>query len=320
MARDDEPARARHGVDVEFNMDDADVHALYTAGNCVFAHFRAQRAFAAEVPTHIEKVSFADFYGIEDSPRDLFVKYLLDLKMTQALSAANGRQGRADEIQRWFDRLRDIMRDIFEDPTLTLEFDEETYEFSICEQGREPFGFNDASDGFSAILDIVLGLILRMVKRNGRATTFDVPGIALVDEVEGHLHPSLQKRVLPILTGLFPNVQFIVTTHSPFVLSSLDSAVVYDLESKTLVSGGLAGNTYESIVEGYFNVDVLSGELRQKYDRYKELCAKNELSEGELLEASELEIYLDETPDYLAPGIATEYQRMKLELRNKVAG
>ena len=44
------------------------------------------------------------------------------------------------------------------------------------------------------------------------------------------------------------------------------------------------------------------------------------MSEGELLEAGELEIYLDEIPDYLAPGIATEYQRMKLELRNKVAG
>ena len=159
-----------------------------------------------------------------------------------------------------------------------------------------------------------------MVKKNGRATTFDMPGIALVDEVENHLHLSLQKRVLPILTGLFPNIQFIVTTHSPFVLSSLDSAVVYDLESKTLVSGGLAGNTYESIVEGYFNVDALSKELREGFDRYQTLATKECLSDDEFLDARELEFYLNEIPDYLELGLTTEYQRLKLELHGKVLG
>ena len=53
-ARDDEPSRDSHGVDVEFNVDDADVHALYTAGGCVFAHFQAQRAFVARVPEHVD--------------------------------------------------------------------------------------------------------------------------------------------------------------------------------------------------------------------------------------------------------------------------
>lgn len=309
---------ARHGIDLEFNMSDTDVQALYVSGDCIFAHFEARRSFSADIPTHIAKIQFADRYGIHDSPRQHFVRYLLDLKMTQALAATNGRQGRADEIQRWFDRLRDILRDIYEDPTLTLEFDEETYEFTICEQGRAPFGFNEASDGFSSILDVVLGLMLRMVKKYERATTFDMPGIALIDEVENHLHLSLQKRVLPILTGLFPNIQFIVTTHSPFVLSSLDSAVIYDLESQALVEDGLAGNTYESIVEGYFNVDALSVELRRKYDRYLELAARDRLEDDEYPEVCELELYLDEIPDYLAPGIATEYQRAKLELHNKV--
>ena len=50
----DESSRDRHGVDVEFNVDDADVHALYTAGDCVFAYFRAQRAFVARVPEHVD--------------------------------------------------------------------------------------------------------------------------------------------------------------------------------------------------------------------------------------------------------------------------
>jgi ABC-type uncharacterized transport system ATPase subunit len=55
MARGaDEPARVRHGVGVEFNVPDADVYALYTAGGCVFAYFRAQRAFVARVPEHVD--------------------------------------------------------------------------------------------------------------------------------------------------------------------------------------------------------------------------------------------------------------------------
>lgn len=102
------------------------------------------------------------------------------------------------------------------------------------------------------------------------------------------------------------------------MLSSITNATVYDLETKTLVTGGLSSNTYESIVEGYFNVDQLSNELRKKYDRYTTLAAKDELTDDELLETSELELYLDEIPDYLALGITTEYQKLKLQLHAKV--
>ena len=87
-----------------------------------------------------------------------------------------------------------------------------------------------------------------------------------------------------------------------------------------LVRGGLVGSTYESIVEGYFNVDALSEDLRQKLDRYRELSAKEALSDEEFLEARKLELSLDEVPDFLALGIAAEYQKAKLELHNKAVG
>jgi len=309
---------AQHGIDMTFNTEDNGVRGLFLSGDCLFAYFHAQRKFEAVVPTSIEKVVFSECYGINDSPRELFVKYLLDLKMTQALALSGGRKERANEISVWFDKLRDVLRDVYEDPTLELEFDEETYRFSICEQGREPFDFNEASDGFSALLDIIVGLMLRMIRKNGRSPEFNMPGIALIDEVENHLHLSLQRRVLPMLTELFPSIQFVVSTHSPFVLSSIANATIYDLETRTLVTDGLSNNTYESIVEGYFNVDQLSGELRDKYDRYKTLATKDVLMDDELLEASELELYLDEIPDYLALGITTEYQKLKSQLHAKV--
>ena len=146
---------------------------------------------------------------------------------------------------------------------------------------------------------------------------YDLEGIVLIDEVETHLHVELQKKIVPILTELFPNIQFIMTTHSPFVLNSAPNAVVYDLEKHMLVENGLTNLPYEGIVEGYFGADLLSQELREKFEKYRQLVQKSDLTDEDFVKAAELEMYLDEVPDYLALGIATEYSRLKLEFANK---
>lgn len=51
----------------------------------------------------------------------------------------------------------------------------------------------------------------------------------LIDEVENHLHPTMQRRLLSDLTSAFPNVRFIVSTHSPLIVTSLRDAAVYVL-------------------------------------------------------------------------------------------
>lgn len=142
-------------------------------------------------------------------------------------------------------------------------------------------------------------------------------GIVLIDEIETHLHLELQKAILPLLVQMYPKIQFIASTHSPFILSSINNAVIFDLENKTLVSDGLANLPYEGIVEGYFETDRLSDDLRNKFERYKTLVGKSQLSDEEYAEIMELEVALDEIPDYLALEIAAEYQRLKLEFENR---
>ena len=170
------------------------------------------------------------------------------------------------------------------------------------------------SSGYAAIFEIINDLIMRMEAKSGLRTEFDMEGIVLVDEIETHLHLDLQKKILPTLTTLFPNIQFIITTHSPFILSSLDNAVIYDLQNRILVENGLENLPYEGIVEGYFKV---SEELREKFERYKDLVSKDELSDEEYEEMDKLEFYLDEIPDYLAKELASEYSRLKLEFSNR---
>lgn len=286
----------------------------YEQGNFIFAHYEAEREVHVEEYKNIEKIQFKETYGIHDNPGTKLTKYLVDLKATQAFTKDDNK---VKKISKWFDSFEKILKVIFEDENLTLEFDDDTFQFTIHQTGREPFDFNTMSSGYAAVFDIINDLIIRMEANSGLRTEFDMQGIVLIDEIETHLHLELQKKILPILTTLFPNLQFIITTHSPFILSSLDNAVIYDLENRTLVENGLNNLPYDGIVEGYFKADTLSDELRSKFERYKFLVTKDELSDEEYEEIDKLEFYLDEIPDYLAKELTAEYSRLKLEFSNR---
>jgi len=304
-------------LDIKLNNSIGNIPGLAEKYHYILAYYETSRVFQAEQPKQIEKVKLQDYYGLAEFPRKEFVKYLLDLKMTEALARSSNKIEKANGIQAWFARLEQLLKQIFDDETVELEFDEDTFEFHILQQGKEPFDFNTLSSGYQAILDIVLDIIMRMQNQSKRSFVFNVPGIVIIDEIDVHLHLELQKNILPFLTTLFPNIQFIVTTHSPFILNSIENAVIYDLENMILVEHGLDNVPYDGIVEGYFRAGKLSAILKEKFERYRYLVAKKNLSGGELGEIAELELYLDEIPDYLAIGITTEYKRIKLEFINR---
>lgn len=284
----------------------------YKAGNFIIAYYNATRFSKVETSNTIEHIELKGQYQIKDTPGTKLVKYMVNLKATQAFAAQKKDLKRVEEIENWFQRFEGILKEIFEDQSLTLDFNIENFQFSIIQQNREPFDFNTLSSGYAAVFDIINDLIMRVEKKGD-----NTEGIVLIDEIETHLHLELQKEILPFLTKLYPNIQFIVSTHSPFILSSVDNAVVFDLENKTLVPNGLANLPYEGIVEGYFETDRLSDELRKKFERYKLLVEKRQLSDEEYAEIMELESALEEIPDYLAMEFATEYKRLKLEFENR---
>lgn len=284
----------------------------YNAGDFIIAYYKATRFSTVETSNTIEHIELKDRYPIQDKPGTKLVKYMVGLKATQAFAAQKKDTKRVEEIENWFCRFEGVLKSVFEDPSLTLDFDIENFRFSIIQQNRNPFDFNTLSSGYAAVFDIINDLVMRAEKKGD-----NIEGIVLIDEIETHLHLELQKKILPLLTQMYPRIQFIVSTHSPFILSSIDNAVIFDLENKTLVSDGMANLPYEGIVEGYFETDRLSEELREKFERYKTLVSKKQLSDEEYAEIMELEVALDEIPDYLALEIATEYQRLKLEFENR---
>jgi predicted ATP-binding protein involved in virulence len=101
---------------------------------------------------------------------------------------------------------------------------------------KEAHTLTQLSDGYRTMLALIMDLARRMAVANKHVTWKDnktalhSPAIVLIDEIELHLHPSWQQTVLPGLMEIFPNTQFIVTTHSPQVLTSIDSRYIRILQ------------------------------------------------------------------------------------------
>ena len=152
----------KSGISMQFNQLIDTIQEAFEQGNYVMAYYGANRAFEAEVPKYVEKIELKENYFITESPRQLFIKYLLDLKVTEALARNNDKVAKADKIKKWFGKLEKLLREIFDDKSLMLVFDDDLYAFLIKMDGQEAFDFNSLSSGFAAILDIVFDIILRM--------------------------------------------------------------------------------------------------------------------------------------------------------------
>ncbi|WP_448103507.1 AAA family ATPase [Pedobacter panaciterrae] len=89
------------------------------------------------------------------------------------------------------------------------------------------------SDGMKAMLYMVTEIAYRCIMLNGKLGLNAVshsPGVVLIDEIDMHLHPIWQRQVVADLKGAFPGIQFIVTTHSPFIVQSLKAEELINLD------------------------------------------------------------------------------------------
>lgn len=246
---------------------------------------------------------------------DQFLHFLVDCKIQEALARNEKEYDDADKIGDWFTSFTNLLKEIFEDNDLELIFNYQDYSFKISSQGKL-FSFTELAAGYSAILDIVADLILKMQTANSLTRAYDKQGVVLIDEIETHLHLELQRLILPMLTRIFPNIQFIVTTHSPFILSSLPDIVAFDLEKRTSIED-LTAYSYESLAEGYFGVKTDSSDIQLRLQRLKELVDKKSLTASEEYEINGLIDDFDKIPEAIAPSVKAEFYQLKLVWNSK---
>lgn len=171
----------------------------------------------------------------------------------------------------------------------------------------------ELSDGFRSILSLVFEIIRHMQAIyqtndlfNEDYTQVKMPGVVLIDEVDAHLHPNWQQEIGFTLTRLFPNIQFIVTTHSPLVCQAAIKGSVWKLptpgtdEVAHRVTGeDLDRLRYGNITEAHSTrlfglTDTRSDVGREKVKRlaelnrdelYRELSAEEQAEQEELRNA-----------------------------------
>lgn len=289
------------GLTLSFLNED-DIEALYAQGNFVTAYFAADRESLIQRVSGVQDVKLDASYRIEDEPARILLKYMVHLKTQQSYARNEHDESMAKEIDHWFARFENALRVLLDDSSIRLIYDYKNYNFLIEQKGRNPYSLNELSDGYSAIIGIVADLILRMDRNwllKGELSQYDVEGIVLIDELETHLHVELQRKIFPFLTEFFPRIQFIITTHSAYILNSISNACIYDLEKQVQFTD-FSSYSVDDIAEGYLDATAFSDELQKKAKRYQELYDRTDLSDEERAERADLKRELKNAESVLA--------------------
>lgn len=176
----------------------------------------------------------------------------------------------------------------------TLEYDLDWRELVVRFNHGQP-GFDSfipaaqLSDGVKAMLSLTADIAYRCVQLNPHlaSPTDETNGIVLIDEIDLHLHPKWQQTVLVDLCKAFPKIQFIVTTHSPQVISTVPSHQIRILADNRIISAeaGTQGAEASRILNEVFGVESRAQNLEivQKLNRYLELIDDNKWDTEEAL-------------------------------------
>ncbi|MBO3457198.1 AAA family ATPase [Aetokthonos hydrillicola Thurmond2011] len=147
-------------------------------------------------------------------------------------------------------------------------------------KNRQDLRLEQLSDGEKMLLMLVTDLARRLAIANPSSNDpLSEEGIVLIDEIDLHLHPQWQRNVIDSLTQTFPNCQFIVSTHSPQVLSRVKKENVFILENSYLVENTphTYGKDSNSILYELMNVKERPDEIQQQINHCFQLIDDGEL-------------------------------------------
>lgn len=212
------------------------------------------------------------------------------------------RDSREEREKRTGDVLYALTKQIIEASLLegTLKHVERTTFTPVVHQSGYDVPLANLSAGNVYLIHRMLSLLSKMyavhVLNGTEADTIpQTPGLLLIDEAEAHLHPLWQKRLLPTVRRLFPNVQIVATTHSPFVVASVADAKVYtckfDRERQTCLveeeRSDFASKPVDEILasDAFAETPPFAGEIAQLMEDRKTAIAANDDAGARAIEA-----------------------------------
>lgn len=150
----------------------------------------------------------------------------------------------------------------------------------------QKFAMDEMSDGYKNTLSMIGDIAYRMAVLNpvlGEQTLEKTPGVVLIDEIDLHLHPQWQQTILSDLHAIFPSVQFVVSSHAPAVINSVQREQIRILDNGQiyLPSAQTYGRDANSILREVMKVSERPADIMQRLDLFYSYMDGNNYKEAD---------------------------------------
>ena len=178
---------------------------------------------------------------------------------------------------------------------------------------RQPF--RELSDGYRKTLSLVADIAYRMAVLNPQLldkVIEETSGIVLIDEIDLHLHPSWQQRILGDLMAIFPKVQFIVTTHAPSVISSVYEENLFLLKDGKCLGTGFEvfGRDVNTVLQTVMGVSERPDEVQAKFDKFYDAMDNEEFDTAEKILNDLRDMLGNGDPEITSASVSLSLERM----------
>ncbi|MGA2593345.1 MAG: AAA family ATPase [Bryobacteraceae bacterium] len=324
-------SHAPHGATRIFSRDKG---TPYSGGvrlnGAAYSPSRALRHVAAVDLTKKLGSAQENSFAFESTVQNEFVQsWLLGLYSKRAIARERRQSG--DQYTRSLDRFENALRLLYGQ---SVSFDveiEPSFQPRLKAFGRN-LDFSQLPDGVRSTVGWIADFMMRQDLVQWSATLGDKrPGVLLLDEVDAHLHPLWQRKLLPAMREALPDVQILVTSHSPFVISSCPNARVHVLE---LDESGRAhtrppadspiGESVTTTLKEIFGVDsrfdVLTEKQLDEWNTLKKREARDSLPAADKSRLQELTTTLAARSEELRSIVASPLTIPESVLRSLTAG
>ena len=150
------------------------------------------------------------------------------------------------------------------------------------DKGKETLNVLQLSQGEKSLMALVGDIARRLAMMNpGLRNPLEGDGIVLIDEVDMHLHPSWQRSIIEHLTNTFPNCQFVLTTHSPLVISDCKDVLVYSIEDGKITKvPSQYGQDANSVLLDVMDTHIRNAHITEKLNDLLDLIQSNKIDQA----------------------------------------
>jgi predicted ATP-binding protein involved in virulence len=205
-------------------------NAVYSLAFFAYSGYRRVGEVDINAIQELQSHPFNDALNFQNSINpQIILQWIANVISKEALAKNQNDIAIAEKYRSTISLLEQAISKIIEQP-IRFYLGYEPLNVTIEMDGKR-LNFNQLPDGLKSIISWLSDLLMRMdrVRWENDTPVFERNFLLFLDEIEVHLHPAWQRKILPAVQSLFPNAQIFISTHSPFVVGSVDGAWIHKL-------------------------------------------------------------------------------------------